>query len=257
MSQPMNPYDSPEAPRPGMSGTAKLFLGLGIGCGVLVLLCCGGFVATFYYFGRSAANSVTKDPAKIREITDKIVAITVPDSLPPATAMEWNLPLFNFTVMTFAQYGDEHGPNLLGLAQFNENFDEKQMRTQWRDSMSQNGRQGFEEIEIEKSETRGAGRQRRAGRVHLGRRAGGNSDDKVWQVTGIVPRQRRARLPAHEGQGRRLHQGAGARDHPLDEVTRAPSPGRAVVALAAQDLAEPLGQPAAFQRGAQLVDVGV
>ncbi len=184
MSQPMNPYDSPEAPRPGMSGTAKLFLGLGIGCGVLVLLCCGGFVATFYYFGRSAANSVTKDPAKIREITDKIVAITVPDSLPPATAMEWNLPLFNFTVMTFAQYGDEHGPNLLGLVQFNENFDEKQMRTQWRDSMSQNGRQGFEEIEIEKSERVEQDVNGEPAAFTLAEGQVAHSDDKVWQVTG-------------------------------------------------------------------------
>ena len=49
MSQPMNPYDTPEHSRPGMSGTTKVLLGMGIGCGVLVLLCCGFFGASTFW----------------------------------------------------------------------------------------------------------------------------------------------------------------------------------------------------------------
>lgn len=40
---PMNPYDLP--PKTGMSTTGKVLLGTGIGCVVMLALCCGTFRA--------------------------------------------------------------------------------------------------------------------------------------------------------------------------------------------------------------------
>ena len=72
---PVNPYDSPEMARPGMSSAAKVLLGLGIGCGVLVLLCCGGFIFTGVYFTRSIQQAMSEEPDTIRRVADSIVAI--------------------------------------------------------------------------------------------------------------------------------------------------------------------------------------
>ena len=184
MSQPMNPYDSPEAPRPGMSGSTKLLLGLGIGCGVLVLLCCGGFVGMSYYFGKSLQNAVTKDPAKIREITDKIVTIAIPESLPPVLAMEFVVPLVNMPFITWVQYGEEHGENMLGLAQFNEQLDERQMRSQWQQSMQQNGQRGYDEIDVEMSETVEQEVNGQPASFNVAQGHDRNSKAEVWQVSG-------------------------------------------------------------------------
>ena len=63
---PVNPYDSPETVRPGMSSGAKVLIGLGIGCGVLVLLCCGVFGVSMYFFGRSF--NMSEDPATVRRV---------------------------------------------------------------------------------------------------------------------------------------------------------------------------------------------
>ena len=79
MSQPMNPYDPPEPPRPGMSGATKVILGLGLGCGITVLLCCGVFGAGMFWVARMAQQSVSNDPDQIHDMTNEIVAIRIPD----------------------------------------------------------------------------------------------------------------------------------------------------------------------------------
>ena len=184
MSQPMNPYDSPEAPRAGMSGTSKLLLGMGIGCGVLVIVCCGGTIGSLYWIGKTAQEAVTKDPAKIQELTEQIVSISVPDNLPPQLGMAFVVPIVNFPFMTWVQYGEQDGKNMLGLMQFNPRFDERQMKSQWRDSMRQNGRGGFEDIDVEHSERieQQVNGQDATFTLASGHEPG--SDKEVWQVSG-------------------------------------------------------------------------
>src|SRR5262245_58786301 len=91
--QPTNPYDTPKYARPGMSGGAKVLLGMGIGCGVLVLLCCGFFGASGWWLVRTAQKSITEDPNTIHILTEEIAKIDIPPSLPPRAAMDLRLPI--------------------------------------------------------------------------------------------------------------------------------------------------------------------
>ncbi|HEX3727117.1 MAG TPA: hypothetical protein VHV08_12770, partial [Pirellulales bacterium] len=88
---PINPHDVGEPP--GMSGTAKVFLGFGIGCAVVLLICCGGlgFMSVVGY--RIAQNSQINEPDQIEALVEKIVTITIPDSLRPERGYDVVLPL--------------------------------------------------------------------------------------------------------------------------------------------------------------------
>ncbi len=155
MSQPMNPYDTPEQVRPGMSGTTKVLLGMGIGCGVLVLLCCGFFGASTFWLVRTAQQALTEDPNEIRRLTDTIVAIKIPESLPPKAGMDLSIPFVGTKFMTWVAYGVEKNEddNALFLAQFSADMvKEEDMRTQWKDSMRQSGQKEWDDIKVEESD---------------------------------------------------------------------------------------------------------
>lgn len=153
MSQPMNPYDTPEHVRPGMSGTTKVLLGMGIGCGVLVLLCCGFFGASTFWLVRTAQKAMTEDPNEIQRLTDTIVTIKIPDSLPPKAGMDFSLPFVGTKVMTWVAYGIEEDRNGLFLAQFSEELvKEEDMQEQWKDSMRQSGQHDWDDIKVEESD---------------------------------------------------------------------------------------------------------
>lgn len=155
MSQPMNPYDTPEHSRPGMSGTTKVLLGMGIGCGVLVLLCCGFFGASTFMLVRMAKQALTEDPNEIQRLTDTIVNIKIPDSLPPKAGMDLTIPFVGTKFMTWVAYGAEKNDNdnALFLAQFSPDMvKEEDMRGQWKDSMRQSGQQEWDDIKVEESD---------------------------------------------------------------------------------------------------------
>ena len=152
MSQPMNPYDTPEHVRPGMSGTTKVLLGMGIGCGVLVLLCCGFFGASTFWLVRTAQKALTEDPGEIRRLTDEIVNIKIPDSLPPKAGMDLSLPFVGTKFMTWVAYGVEDH-NGLFIAQFSEELVKQgDMQAQWKDSMRQSGQKEWDDIKVEESD---------------------------------------------------------------------------------------------------------
>ena len=93
MTEPMNPYDSPESGKPGMSGTAKVLMVFGIGFVVLAVLCCGG-VGFFGYWGYNLAkNAMSQDPETIRRVTDEIVTIAIPDAFEPQMSMDMKAPV--------------------------------------------------------------------------------------------------------------------------------------------------------------------
>jgi hypothetical protein len=181
----MNPYDTPEYVRPGMSGTAKWLLGLGIGCGVVVLLCCGVFGGGAFWMVRTAQRSISEDPATIRRLTDEIVTIDIPESLPPRTCMDFNIPFWNTKVMTWVAYGEESGGNGLFLAQFGQGLvDEDSMTTQWRESMRQSGQRDWDDVEIEQTENHEVEINGSATTFRVAKGHESKSKEEVWQLTG-------------------------------------------------------------------------
>jgi hypothetical protein len=180
----MNPYDPPEYSRPGMSGTTKVLLGVGIGCGLFLLLCCGFFGFGSYWMVRMAKNSMTQDPEAIRRLTADIVNVEVPASLPPKIAMDMKVPFYgNF--MQWVAYGDtEHG-NGLFLAQFAAHItDEENMRTQWRQSMRGTGKNDWDDdVDITESETHETEVNGEPARFKVAR-GKSSKQGEVWQVSG-------------------------------------------------------------------------
>ncbi len=116
MSQPTNPYDNPDYRPQGMSGTKKLLVGLGLGCGVVLLICCGGFGAATYWGMNLAKNANLTEPAEIRRVTDEIVTISVPPGFEPHRAMDFVVP-FGQGTKKIAVYRDTASNGSLKLDQ--------------------------------------------------------------------------------------------------------------------------------------------
>jgi hypothetical protein len=70
-------------PPPARKSGSKVWLIVGVGLGICVLLCCGGVVAFFVYAGSQVANMMSTDPTVIRTSTAEIAAIDVPADIPP------------------------------------------------------------------------------------------------------------------------------------------------------------------------------
>jgi hypothetical protein len=191
---PLNPYDSPENFRPGMSTGTKVLLGLGIGCGVLVLLCCGGMMVGGYFFGRSMQEAISEDPQQVAAVAKSIVDLEVPEPLAPVVSMDFKMPFVDQKIMTMAMFGhkrdagakQDEPDSILVLFQMTENIggNRKAMKAQFEAQMQQSGRKDWEEAPLESEEiiehevngspaqfTFGKGKRNRDGR-------------EVWQASG-------------------------------------------------------------------------
>lgn len=102
--------DSP--PRQGMSGATKVFLFLGVGCGGVLLLCCGGLVGVSYMVGRMAEESAVKDPAEVQAMADSIATLDAPPSLKPQVGFDFTVPFINERIVKAAIFiADEQNPD--------------------------------------------------------------------------------------------------------------------------------------------------
>jgi hypothetical protein len=182
---PINPYDIPEAGRSGMSGGAKVLIGLGIGCGVLLLLCCGVFGVTAYFFGRSFQHATSTDPATVRSVTDSIVTIEVPPSLEPQMSLDWSMPILNRKVTTMAVYADKEDHSGLVLFQLAEDLgDPEMMKMQFRNSLRQGGKEKWKEVHLQDSENFESPINDSPAEFKVGRGKLEESGREIWQATG-------------------------------------------------------------------------
>ena len=93
MSQPMNPYDTPEYAPPRHERDDEGAVGDGDrlrGVGVVVLRV---FRREHVLAGPHGEHALTQDPEEIRRLTDQIVKIEIPESLPPKAGMDLSVPI--------------------------------------------------------------------------------------------------------------------------------------------------------------------
>lgn len=133
------PYAAQTPPR--KVGGSTIWMVLGIGCGLVLLLCCGGGVAMFYV-GRNAMN-FTQDPGQIAQRAGEIADLDVPDGFKPEMAMSMQVPFSGQRIMTMVGYSAPNQEGGLFLAEAGQfaGADPEQMRAQMESSMQQQGRQ--------------------------------------------------------------------------------------------------------------------
>jgi hypothetical protein len=99
-----------------MSGTKKLLLGLGMGCGLVVLLCCGGGGAFFYFVARSMQAS--SDPKEVVELTKSMADLAIPEGLQPSKSFNMEkMPMFGQLIPSWVLYQNKQAGATLLLAQ--------------------------------------------------------------------------------------------------------------------------------------------
>lgn len=143
MDQPyMSPEGMPPYQKPGMSTGTKVLLILGIIFLVLVLLCCGGIIVSTMVIGSYVSDMVSDDPQVVRQVTDEIVDIDVPEKLQPQFSMDIKVPMSDERIMVWAIYGDEASGTGVVLASFGEQFagqNQAQMKRQMEQSLREQG----------------------------------------------------------------------------------------------------------------------
>lgn len=143
----------------GMSTGTVVLLTVGGGCGVLALLCCGGFLFFGYLVGERAKefaeNAVSDDPAVIRAATDEIVDIRVPVEVEPAFSMVFKVPFVDQLVIAMVGYRGTEDDSFLLLGEFGREFaggkNADQLYDEIEKSLRQQGEQ-HEQINIDDSE---------------------------------------------------------------------------------------------------------
>lgn len=158
----MSTHDSfsEEPPRKqGMGSTAKVLIILGSIFGVCLLACCGG-VAFFAYRAKDVfkgiAESMSNDPAIVRQRTGEIIHIEIPDEFVPMAT--FGMPM-GVVSMKSVMYQRKGNPNsLLMISETNQPMPPGQDPRQHREAMLKGMRQGQQmgnlDISAEKSEER-------------------------------------------------------------------------------------------------------
>lgn len=113
-------HDMAEEPR-GKRGFNWL-LGCGIGCGVMVLICCGGVVILGYQMVQVFENSFTEDPERIVAISDSIATFDRPESFNPKLGVEFDINLFGKQIVATGAMYEVEEDGLFVISEFGEAF---------------------------------------------------------------------------------------------------------------------------------------
>ncbi len=89
--------DRPQ-PRTGMSTAVKVLIGLLVAGGLFIVVCCG---VGIYFFSRASVTT----PEGVRELTNEIIQIDVPDQFPPQFGVRLNF--FGMGGMKAVIYADD------------------------------------------------------------------------------------------------------------------------------------------------------
>jgi glyceraldehyde-3-phosphate dehydrogenase/erythrose-4-phosphate dehydrogenase len=149
----MNPNVPPESYQayPEKRGGSKSWLGWGIGCAVVVLLCCGGGVALMYFGAREFQQAVNQDPVVIDAVARQIAEVDIPEEFKPQMSIDLKVPVINRRIMTMAVYQAPAG-NLM-LAEFPGDLQEvnaEELQEKMKEQLDSQG-QGGAEMEVSES----------------------------------------------------------------------------------------------------------
>jgi len=190
MSPPeMSSEVAPPPRKTGMSGGAKLLIGLGVGLGILVLLCCGAFLGAGYYF---STKVMSQDPQVIAEKTAEITQISIPNGLDPKMAFDMKVPFSGQRLMVWTVYLDEATDSTLVLFAFGEGTvppNQDQMRQQMDQSLRQQGMGSQEQVTIKESSTKQVQIRGQQVTFTIAKGVGGKSGAPRIQVTGVFQGQ--------------------------------------------------------------------
>jgi len=189
MPEPMNPYDSPGPVKQGMSGGAKVLLGVGIGCGVLALLCCGGLGIGGFFFGRNVQQAMRTEPDAVIAATKKIVAIEIPEPLKPEMAIDqlWIPFAGTMSMAIWAEKLSDDAPPKSALVLFNldnKTVTQEMLKAQFEMQMQQSGRQEMKEVSLESSEIIEQEVGGKPAQFTFGKGKQAHDNREVWQATG-------------------------------------------------------------------------
>jgi hypothetical protein len=176
-----------EPARTGMSGASKVLIALGVGFGVLLLVCCGGFVGMGWWVQSYAEKMFSEDPEIIAETTDDITDVEIPEQFAPAGAIDIDIPFVEETFMSMSFYKGQEEGDALVIAQFGEAWTENSegldIADQVRDSLEEQG-EGTQEMTIEKSDEVELTIRGEPATFVIERGTGNDSDEEMWRVSG-------------------------------------------------------------------------
>jgi hypothetical protein len=177
----------PGAPQKG--GGSKVLLGLGIGCGIMLLLCCGIGGYGFYMVKR--AFKIETTPAGVTEVAEGITDMDPPESFTPVMGMDMKNPMTGQKIFTMATYAGPNQKGMLVVAEFDQTMagaNAEQMKSQMETSMrqqQQQNQQGVQQLEMVgeprdvKTTVRG---QEATFKIQLGKSPDG---EEYYQVQGV------------------------------------------------------------------------
>jgi hypothetical protein len=106
-----------EPPRRASSGKGKLLAGIGIGCVVAGLLCCGLVAGVSWWAVDFVAKMISTNPAEIRAQTEQIASLDIPPRFEPQAMLHIDPPFIE-EVGSMVIYGNKASGESLLLGEY-------------------------------------------------------------------------------------------------------------------------------------------
>lgn len=137
---------------PAKSGS-RFWLFLGLGCGGLLLLCCGGGLIGTVLIGKNSMQMTQNDPAAVQQKASEIADFDLPDGFQPDTAISISVPFTGQTLMSMVSFTppDKQGMVFLtAVGTIAAGADRDQVRHDVEQRMNQQG-MGAKNLDVEES----------------------------------------------------------------------------------------------------------
>lgn len=177
----MSSVGTPPPPKAGMGRAAKVLIALGVGLGLLCLLCCGGVV---FFFMRT----VSTNPATVVAKTGEITQIDIPSGLKPKASFDMTVPFSGTRMGLWTVYADDATKSqlvLFALGDMANQGDPEEMRKGMEQSLEQQGMKGPQKIDVTESYTKEVEIRGEKATFTISKGTASGSDSPRIQVVGV------------------------------------------------------------------------